>query len=370
MRQFTLIMLVIGLLAVPWIFDNPFDKADSRFKRQLYVYNWSDYIQDDIIPTFQEQSGIKVHYDVFDSAETLQGKLLLGKSGYDIVAPSTGTAIRQIEAGIFQPLDKSKISNYKHVDPNILRLLQEEDPGNRYLIPNIWGANTIGGNITEIKKRIPDWPENEWDLLFDPKYASKLQSCGISILDSYSEIYPIVLHYLGKNTKNPSKADLKAANETLRKIRPYLKRFSSSGYINDLASGELCLALGFNGDFTIARERTEEAGKPLDIHTILPKNGVGIWVDNLAIASTAENIDESYAFIDYLLDPKIAARNAEYVTYGSGCLTARKHMDENLAQNEEIFLPDRVLDKSFLITKLPKEDLRWLSKQWTLLKKN
>lgn len=369
MRKYIIIPIFALLLATPWLYGTGSNKIIPGNKK-LNVYNWSSYIHDDIPKMFQGQTHITLHYDVYDSNETLQGKLLTGRTGYDIVGPSSSFAGRQIQAGVYQPLDKTKIPNYKNIDPNVLKLLATADPGNQHLIPFVWGANTIGGNIDEIKKRIPVLPENEWDLLFDPKYAKKLKSCGISIFDAPSDVYPIVLNYLGLNTENPSQEELAQATQAIEKILPYIKRFSSSGYINDLATGDLCLVLGYNGDFSIARESAAQAKKPLNIQAFLPKSGIAIWVDTLAITKTAENVDEAHAFLNYMLDGKVAAFNASVIPYAPGSAAAKEHLQPNFLNDQTIFFPQEVLDNSFLISPLPAQQQKAISKKWNLLRKS
>lgn len=369
MRKYLIITIFMLVLATPWLYGTSSDKMDSA-KKRLNVYNWSSYIHDDIPQMFTKQTQITLHYDVYDSNETLQGKLLTGKTGYDIVGPSSSFAGRQIQAGVYQPLDKTKIPNYKNIDPTILKLLATADPNNQHLIPFVWGANTIGGNLDEIKKRVPVLPENEWDLLFDPKYAKKLKPCGISIFDAPSDVYPIVLNYLGLNTENPSPEEIAKATKAIENILPYIKRFSSSGYINDLATGDLCLVLGYNGDFTIARESAAQAKKPLNIQAFLPKSGVGIWVDTLAITKTAANVDEAHEFLNYMLDGKIAAFNASVIPYAPGSADAKKYLEPIFLNDQTIFLPQEVLDNSFLISPLPTAQQKAISKKWTLLRKS
>ncbi len=370
MRKYFITTSIALLLSLPWFYDLATGKPSLNNGQQLNIYNWSAYLHEDIPGMFNQKTGINLHYDVYDSNEMLQGKLLTGKTGYDIVGPSSSFAGRQIRAGVYLPLDKNKIPNYRNIDPDVLRFLETADPGNQYLIPFVWGANTIGGNMDEIRKRIPVLPENEWDLLFDPKYAKKLKSCGISIFDAPSDVYPIVLHYLGLNTSDPSREDLDAATQTIKNILPYIKRFSSSGYINDLATGELCLVLGYNGDFTIAKDSSAQSKKPLNIQALLPKKGVPIWVDTLAIPKTADHVDEAYTFINYMLDGKIAAYNATVIPYAPGSAAAKPYLNKDFLNDTTVFLPPEVLANSFLIAPLPTQHQKSISKQWNTLKKS
>ncbi|WP_434778864.1 polyamine ABC transporter substrate-binding protein [Neisseria sp. Ec49-e6-T10] len=340
-------------------------------KNVLNIYNWSDYVDESTVKEFEQKNHIKVNYDVYDSNETLQAKVLIGNSGYDLVAPSNIFVARQIVAQAYQPIDKSKISNYKNLSPLLLKLMQTADPGNQYAVPYFWGINTLAINKDQVQKALngAPLPENEWDLLFKPEYAQKLQSCGISILDSPAEVYPVVLHYLHKEPKTNNLDDIKAAVEVLKGIRPYIKRFSSSGYIDDLARGDLCLVFGYGGDLNIAKRRAKEAKNGVDIAVLVPKGGVAIWVDSFMIPAGARNVDNALKYIDYTLEPSVAAKNGNFVTYAPASTPAKDLMEPEYASDPSIFLSDQMLEASFLNVPLDLKLNRLAIKYWNAMKK-
>ena len=262
----------------------------------LRVYNWSDYIAEDTIPNFTKQTGIPVTYDVFDSNEVLEGKLLAGHTGYDVVVPSSYFLSRQIQAGVFQKLDKAMIPNMKGLDPHLMAELAKVDPGNEYGVPYMWGTTGIGYNVDAVKKALgADAPTDSWKLVFDPKYASKLKSCGVAFLDAPTDVMPAALHYLGldPNSKNP--ADYEKAFKMLQKVRPYIRYFNSSQYINDLANGNICVAIGWSGDVFQARDRADEAKNGVKVAYVIPKEGAQLWFDMLAVPADAPHPQEAFS---------------------------------------------------------------------------
>ncbi len=339
-------------------------------RKEVNIYNWSDYVDPSTIKDFENKTGIKVNYSVYDSNESLQGKLLIGNSGFDLVGPGNIFLARQISAHIYQPLMKSKIPNYKNIDPQLLKLMEAVDPGNKYAVPYFWGINTLGINREKVAKALDGpLPENEWELIFNPEYAKKLQSCGISVLDSPSEVYPLVWHYLGIKSDGKNIKDIETATEAMLKIRPFIKRFNSSGYIDDLARGELCLVLGYGGDLNIARNRAKEAENGVVIDVLVPRTGVAIWIDSLAIPADAKNVDEALAYINHTLDPKIAARNGNMVTYAPGSKPARERMEAQYASNPSIFLSDELFKVSFLNIPLDIKTTQKATELWNKMKK-
>lgn len=254
----------------------------------LNIYNWSDYIAPETVKNFEKETGIQVRYDVYDSNEVLQAKVLTGRSGYDIVVPTNAFLAKQLQANIYQPIDKNKLSNYKNLDAAVLTQANKFDPGNKYAVPYFYGINTLAINVKKVKAALGSepMPANEWDLLFDQKYASKLKNCGVSVLDSPSEVLPIALHYLGRDPNSHNDADWQAAAELMKKARPAITRFSSSGYINELANGSICMALGYGGDLNIAKRRAEEAKAGQEIKVLAPKDGVMMWMDSMVIPKT------------------------------------------------------------------------------------
>jgi putrescine transport system substrate-binding protein len=310
-------------------------------EKVLNIYNWSDYLAPDTIPNFEKETGIKVRYDIFDSNEILHAKLVARKTGYDIVVPSSNWAKLQIDGGLFQKLDKSQIPNWKNLDPGILKQMEAFDPGNAYLVDWLWSYTTVGINVDKVKKALgtTPMPDNAWDLVFDPKYTTKLKSCGITMLDTSSEVFPIALHYLGKNpyTKNP--ADYQAAFDMLKKVRPDVKRFNSGGQIEDLASGQVCVALGWAGDFNLARKRSIENKLEQNIVALVPKTGGLLFMDTMAITADAAHPSNAHKFINYILKAEVHAGLTNAVTYANPNKAATAFVDPEIKNNKTIFLP-------------------------------
>jgi putrescine transport system substrate-binding protein len=310
----------------------------------LNIYNWSDYIADDTIRNFEKETGIKVNYDNYDSNEVLLAKLVAGNTGYDIVVPGAHFAKLQIEGGLLQKLDRSKLTNWGNLDPALLKQLAVVDPGNQYLVDWLWGYVTVGINVPKVKAALGDlpMPENAWSLIFDPKYASRLKSCGVNFLDSASEVLPVALLYVGKPAYSTNSADYDAAAQMLKQIRPYVTRFSSSGYINDLAGGSICAVMGYSGDINIARARALEANpkQPAAIEALIPKGGATLFFDSMAIPKDAKNVDNAHLFINYILRPEVAAALTNKVFYANPNKASLKFVKKDVAENKTIFLSD------------------------------
>jgi putrescine transport system substrate-binding protein len=310
----------------------------------LNVYNWSDYIADDTIKNFEKETGIKVNYDNYDSNEVLLAKLVAGNTGYDLVVPGAHFAKIEIEGGLLQKLDRSKLTNWGNLDPSLLKQLAVVDPGNQYLVDWLWGYVTVGINTEKVKAALGGvpMPENAWSLIFDPKYASKLKSCGINFLDSASEVLPVALLYVGKPAYSTNAADYEAAGKMLQTIRPYVTRFSSSGYINDLAGGSLCAVMGYSGDINIARARALEANpkQPPAIEALVPKGGATLFFDSMAIPKDAKNVANAHLFINYILRPEVAASLTNKVFYANPNKASLKFVKKDVADNRTIFLSD------------------------------
>ena len=310
----------------------------------LNIYNWSDYIADDTIKNFEKETGIKVNYDNYDSNEVLMAKLVAGNSGYDIVVPSSHFAKLQIEGGLLQKVDRSRLTNWGNLDPTLLKQLETVDPGNQYLVDWLWGYVTVGINKDKVKAALGDlpMPDNAWSLIFDPKYASKLKSCGINFLDSASEVLPVALLYVGKPAYSTNAADYDAAAKMLKSVRPYVTRFSSSGYINDLAGGSLCAVMGYSGDINIARARALEADpkQPPAIEALIPKSDATLFFDTMAIPKDAKNVANAHLFINYILRPEVAASLTNKVFYANPNKASLKFVKKDVAENKTIFLSD------------------------------
>jgi putrescine transport system substrate-binding protein len=336
---------------------------------ELNVYNWSDYIAKDTIPNFEKQNGIKVKYDNYDSDDTLQAKLLTGHSGYDIVVPTTNYAGKQIAAGIFEPLDKSKLPNLKYLDPNLMGLVAGADPGNKYAVPWAYGTTGLGYNVTKAQAALgAGTPLDSWDVLFKPENLSKLKSCGVSVLDAPDQVFAAALHYIGKDPNSTNPADYRAALAMMKKIRPYITQFNSSGYINDLAGGDICFAYGFSGDVIIAKKRAIEAKKSFTLNYFIPKGGAPIWFDVMVIPKDAPHKDAALQWINYIETPQVHAAITNEVFYPSANMEARKFVAKDVADDPGVFPPPDVLKTLFLLKPLPADINRLETRLWTEFK--
>ena len=305
----------------------------------LNIYNWSDYIAPDTIANFEKETGIKVRYDNFDNNEILHAKLVAGKTGYDIVVPSSNWARLQIEGGLLAKLDKSKLPNLKNMDPAVQSQLATLDPGNQYMVNWLWSFTTIGINVNKVKAALGSepMPANIWELALNPKYVSKLKSCGVSFLDSASEIIPVALHYLGKDAYSRNAADYAAAAAVLKEVRPHVTLFSSSGYINDMAGGSICLALGWSGDINIARNRAIENKTGQKIEALIPANGGLLFFDSMVIPADASNVDNAHAFMNYIMRPEVHAGLTNQVFYANPNRESRKFVKPEVASNPTVY---------------------------------
>jgi len=335
----------------------------------LNVYNWSDYIAEGTVPAFEQRTGIKVAYDVFDSNELLEAKLLASGSGYDVVVPSLSFLGRQIQAGVFQPLDKSKIPNLANLDPAMMERIAQQDPGNKYAVPYLWGTTGIGYNIDKVKAAFGTTDVvNSWDLVFKPENIAKLKDCGVTLLDTPSEIIPTVLHYLGEDPNSTDPAVIERGVQVLRKIRPYIRNFHSSQYIDSLAKGTTCLVVGWSGDVLQARDRAKEAGNGVHIAYSIPKEGALQFFDMLAIPKDAQHPDNAHAFINYLLEPEVAASTTNFVSYPNPVTKATPLIDASIRDDKTIYPPPEVMAKLFGLKIMPPEVDRLYTRLWTELK--
>jgi len=307
----------------------------------LNIYNWSDYIADDTIANFEKETGIKVRYDNFDNNEILHAKLVAGKTGYDIVVPSSYWAKIQADGGLLRKLDKAQLPNLKNMDPIVQAQLAAMDPGNQYLVNWLWGYTTVGINVNKVKAALGGMPmpDNAWDLIFDPKYAAKLKSCGVSFLDSPSEVLPAALQYLGKPAYSKTAGDYQEAGKVLQAIRPYVTLFSSSGYINDMANGSVCVALGWSGDINIARQRAIDAKNGNVIQVLVPKTAA-LMFDTMAIPADAPHPNNAHLFINYILRPQVHASLSNKVFYANPNPASIKYVRKDIGENKAIFLSD------------------------------
>ncbi|AZP11849.1 extracellular solute-binding protein [Undibacterium parvum] len=307
----------------------------------LYVYNWSDYIAEDTVSNFEKETGIKVRYDTMDSSETLHAKLVAGKTGYDVVVTSTEWASIQIKGGLLMKLDKSKLTNLVNMDPVMLAAMAKADPGNAYLTSWLWGFETIGINTKKVKEALGDlpMPDNPMELIFNPKYISRLKSCGVSVLDAPSTVIPVFLQYLGRNPFSNNSGDYQDVNARLKEIRPYISLFSSSGYINNLASGSLCAVLGYSGDINIARQRAIDSKNGNEILALMP-NATVSFMDNMAIPIDAPHPGNALLWMNYIMRPEVHASLTNKVFYANTNLSSVKFVNKEVSENKTVFVSD------------------------------
>ncbi|MEL7937467.1 polyamine ABC transporter substrate-binding protein [Pseudomonas delhiensis] len=344
--------------------------AGAHAEPTVSVYNWTDYIAPDTLGGFQKATGIKPVYDVFDSNETLEGKLLAGRSGYDVVVPSNHFLTRQVQAGVFLELDRSKLPNWQHLDPKLLKLLEQNDPGNKHSVPYLWGTNGIGYNVAKVKQVLGVDHIDSWSALFEPENIRKLSTCGVAFMDSPDEMIPSVLNYLGLDPNSTNPADYPKAEAKLVAVRPYVTYFHSSKYISDLANGNICVAFGYSGDVFQAAARAKEAGNGIEIAYAIPKEGANLWFDLMAIPSDATHPEQALAFINYILDPKVIAGISEYVGYPSANGDAKALLPAGMQNDPEVYPSQEVLDKLYIAKAPPPKIMRLMTRSWSKIKFN
>lgn len=336
----------------------------------VHLYNWNDYFAEDTLSKFEERSGIRPVLDLYDANDVLEAKLFAGSSGYDLVFPTARPfAARHLKAGLYQPLDKSKLPGLSRLDPAIVESLTELDPNNAHLVPYMWGTTGIGLNTSKVKEALGEHQATDtWGLIFDPEKAAKLAACGISMLDDPSEAFSAALAYLGKDPNSRSEEDLEAAAELLKTARPHIRYFHSSQYISDLANGDLCVAHGYSGDILQARSRAEEAGKGVEVGYRIPREGAVIWTDVMAIPKDAPNPAAAHAFIAYVLEPQVVADISNYVMYANPNREATPLLDEAVRADPGIYPSEAVKQKLFVMKTPDDKQMRSLNRLWTRIK--
>jgi putrescine transport system substrate-binding protein len=334
----------------------------------LNLYIWSDYLAPDTLSNFEKQNGIKVHSAYYDTNETLETKLLAGSSGFDIVVPSASYFERQIKAGAYLILDKSKLPNLKNMDPELMARVASNDPGNAHGVIYQWGSNGIGYNEKMIRALMPDAPLDSWRLVFDPVVAAKVAKCGISLLDSPAEMLRGVYSYLGKDPNSQSAEDLAQAEAVLLKIRPYIRNFSSSEYIEALANGDLCISVGYNGDVMQARDRAREANKGIEIKYVVPKEGSILWFDMLAIPKDAPDPDSAYAFMNYMMTPRVIADVSNFKRYANANSASQPLVLPAVKDDPGIYPPAELRQKLALQLADSAEQTRAITRVWQKFK--
>lgn len=340
--------------------------------RIVNVYNWSDYIDAEVIEDFTKATGIKVVYDTFDSNEVLETRLLAGQTGYDVVVPSGPFLQRQIAAGLYQKLDKAKLENIRNLSPDVMARLAVHDPGNQFAVNYMWFTTGIAYNAEKAKARLGDGALDpvlgSWDVVFKPEILKKFADCGIYVLDSPDDMFPIALNYLGLHPDSKRPADLRRATELLSGMRRHVKKFHSSEYINALANGDICLAVGWSGDVFQARNRAREAENNVEIDYVIPKEGTLMSLDNLAIPKDAPNRDEAHAFIDYLSRPDVAARNTNSTNFANGVLGSMALVDKAIVANKSIYPKAATQQRLFTVTSLDQPTQKLITREWTRIK--
>ncbi|MFK0037782.1 polyamine ABC transporter substrate-binding protein [Pseudomonas monteilii] len=333
------------------------------------IYNWSSYVAPDTLKNFQQASGIVPTYDVYDSNETLDGKLMTGNSGYDVVFPFNHFMARQIQGKALKRLDKSQLPNWQNLNPVLLKALEVNDPGNQYGFPYLWGSTGIGYNIDKVKAVLGDnAPVDSWDLIFKPEYMSKLKSCGVAVLDNGPELLPIALHYLGLPHHSQNPADYDKAKALLMQVRPYISYFHSSKYTGDLANGDICVVVGFSGDVLQAKNRAEEAKNGVKVGYSIPKEGAPMWFDMVAMPADAPDEKAGYAYMNYLLQPDVMANISNHVQYANGNLKADGLVDPAMKGNTMIYPSEDVMGKLYALEAMPAKIDRIRTRIWTSIK--
>ena len=334
-------------------------------ERVVNVYNWSDYIDASILEDFTKETGIKVVYDVFDSNEILETKLLAGGTGYDVVVPTATFLQRQIAAGVFQKLDKSKLPNLSNMWDEITTRVATYDPGNEYAIDYMWGTTGIGYNVEKVNQILGTDEKPTWDVLFNPEVAAKFKDCGIHLLDSPTDVVPSVLAYLGLNPDSHEADDLAKAEELLLKVRPFIRKFHSSEYINALANGDICLALGYSGDIFQARDRAAEAKAGVTVDYSIPPTGAQMWFDVMAIPADAPHVAEAHEFLNYIMKPEVIAKASDFVFYANGNKASQQFISKEVIEDTAIYPPADVMKKLFTTTPFDAKSQRVLTRMWT-----
>ncbi|MFS8181936.1 polyamine ABC transporter substrate-binding protein [Pseudovibrio denitrificans] len=332
------------------------------------VYNWSDYIDESVLKDFEAETGIKVNYDVFDSNEVLETKLLAGTTGYDIVVPTGSFLSRQIQAGVFQKLDKDALPNLKNMWSVVSDRTSIYDPGNAYSINYMWGTTGIGYNVEAAAKRLDGKPVDSWEIIFNPEILAKFQDCGIHMLDAPTELIPAALNHLGLNPDSHDKADIEKAAELLKTIRPYVQKFHSSEYINALANGDICLAIGWSGDVFQARDRAAEADNGVTVNYIIPKEGALMWFDQMAIPTDAANSKEAHMFLDYIMRPDVIAKASNYVVYANGNKASHEYLDQEVLEDTAVYPDEETMENLYVTTPYPPKIQRVVTRAWTAVK--
>ncbi|ASW05596.1 spermidine/putrescine ABC transporter substrate-binding protein PotF [Rhizobium sp. 11515TR] len=329
------------------------------------IYNWSDYIDNSILEDFTKETGIKVVYDTFDQNETLETKLLAGKTGYDIVVPTAYFLQRQIKAGVFQKLDKSKLPNLSNMWDTVQQRIATYDPGNQYAIDYMWGTSGVGYNVDKVKQILGTDDAPDINVIFDPKLAAKFKDCGIYVLDSPTDVIPAALRYLGLDPNSTKQEDFKKAEDLLTAIRPFVRKFHSSEYINALANGDICLAFGYSGDVLQARNRAAEAKNGVNIAYSIPTKGAQMWFDVMAIPADAPHVEEAHIFLNYIMKPEVIAKASNFTAYANGNKASQQFVSKDVLDDPAVYPTDAVREKLYTLTPWDSKTQRVATRLWT-----
>jgi putrescine transport system substrate-binding protein len=358
MRALAVVLAAVALAA----------PAAAQSERVVNVYNWSDYIDPAVLEEFTKETGIKLKYDTFDSNDMLETKLLAGRTGYDLVVPTAYFLARQIKAGVFQKLDKGRLPNLVNAWDEIARRLATYDPGNQYAVNYMWGTTGIGYNLAKARELLGDGAVDSWDVVFKPAIIAKFKDCGVHMLDSADDVFAAALRYLKLDPNSKAPADFEKATELLMSVRGSVRKFHSSEYLNALASGEICLVLGYSGDIKQAQKRAAEARNGIEIGYAIPKEGAQLWFDNLAIPKDARNVAEAHALIDFLLRPQVAARNSNFISYANGNAASRPFVDPAIIADKTVYPDEATMAGLYTIMAHDQQTQRLLNRLWTRVK--
>ena len=364
----TLSLATLSLAALSLALSATLAAPAAAQEKTVNVYNWSDYIDPKSLEEFTKETGIKVVYDTYDSNEMLEAKLLAGKTGYDVVAPTTTFMQREIQAGVLQKLDKGKLPNKGNLWPGLMTLVARYDPGTDYAVPYMWSTTGIAYNAEKVKARLGDQPMDTWDVLFKPELLKKLSDCGVYVLDSPEDLVTNALNYLKLDPNSKKPEELKKAPELLQKMRPNVKKFHSSEYINALASGDICMAVGWGGDSLQARNRAREAKNGVEIVYAIPREGTLISLDSFVIPKDAPHVEEAHAFINFMMRPEIAARNTNLINFANAVLASKPFLDKEVAENKSVYPSEETMKRLFTVQPYDAATQKIVTREWTRVK--
>ncbi|MBB2710849.1 polyamine ABC transporter substrate-binding protein [Rhizobium sophoriradicis] len=334
-------------------------------ERVVNVYNWSDYIDDSILTDFTKETGIKVVYDTFDSNETVETKLLAGGTGYDVVVPTADFLQRQIQAGVFQKLDKSKLPNLSNMWDVILQRTAAYDPGNEYAVDYMWGTDGIGYNVKKVAEILGPDVKPGLEVIFDPKVAEKFKDCGIYVLDTPKDVMTTALRYLGLDPNSTKAEDFKKVEELLTAVRPHIRKFHSSEYINALANGDICIAFGYSGDMLQARDRAAEAKNGVEVNYSIPAQGAQMWFDMMAIPADAKHVAEAHEFLNYMMRPEVIAKASDHTFYANGNKASQQFISKEVLEDPAVYPTEEVMKNLFTVKPWDPKTQRTATRIWT-----